>query len=422
VGEGGAIRSSIDGVTWNARDSGTTKDLRDVTWSAAGQAVAVGEDGAVVTSADGATWTARQPPSSDSFTAVGSSQALVVATTFPYPGSQSALMTTPDGATWTTRVQGIVSFNRLIHAGGQFVGVGSYRAATSSDGIGWSTSEVPGIPNAIVHTGASYLAIGSDRNGAAAVFTSTDGLAWSLRSADHDLVAIARRPSDGVLLVVGSDVARTSSDGGATWVLDLLTPKLLENYPFLDVVWSPSASAFIALVQIAANQYGYRSSDGRAWTQIAYVPCYGGLAVSDGGRLLATGSSLTGTCIATSDDDGTTWTPRTPPAGGRVEKAFWLGGQFVGVGRSGAIATSPDGASWTARSSGVTVTLRGAAASAAALVVVGDAGTILSSADGERPGRRANRAPPTRFAAWCGPAASSSRWAAPGCCSDRRTG
>jgi len=381
VAVGDGICSSPDGVTWTARASGTTKQLRAVTWTGA-QFVAVGEDGAVVTSPDGATWTLRPPSTSDSFTAVGSSPALAVATTFPYPGSQSALMTTPDGVDWTTRLTGIAPFNRVVHAGGRFVGVGFYSAATSSDGIDWTTSSgVPGIPDAIVHTGAGYVAAGSDRNGAGAVFTSSDGLAWSLRSADHDLVAIARRPTDGLLVVVGSDVARTSADDGGTWALDLLSASLSENYPFIDVVWSPAAD-FMALVQVGLNQYAYRSSDGRGWTQVAYVPCYGGLAVSESGRLLATGSSLSGNCIATSDDDGATWTPRTPPAGGRLEKAFWLGGQFVAVGRSGAIATSPDGASWTSRASGVTTTLRGAAASLTTLVVVGDAGVVLTSADG----------------------------------------
>jgi hypothetical protein len=261
-------------------------------------------------------------------------------------------MTTPDGVNWTTLASGIAPFNRVVHAGGRFVGVGFYSAATSPDGIDWTTrSDVPGIPNAIVHTGGEYVATGSDRNSAGAVFTSSDGLSWTLRSADHDLIAIARRPSDGLLVVVGSDVARTSGDGGATWTLDLLTASLWENYPFLDVVWSPSANAFVALVLVGANQDAYRSSDGRTWTKITWVPCLGGLAVSESGRLLVTGSSLTGACIATSDDDGATWTPRTPPAGGRLEKAFWLGGQFVAAGRSGAIATSPDGASWTARAS-----------------------------------------------------------------------
>lgn len=380
VGDGGAIGTSPDGITWTARTSGTTSTLRSVTWSGS-RFAAVGDDGAVVTSPDGTTWTLQAAPTADSFTAIGSSPAIFVATTFPYPGSQSALLTSPDGVTWTPRVAGVVgSFNRVEHLGGQFVGVGFYSAATSPDGLDWTTGAVPGIPSAVVHTDAGYVAAGTDRNGAGAVFTSTDGLAWSMRAADHDLVALARRPSDGLLLAVGSDTARTSSDGGATWALDWLTPNLSENYPFLDAVWSPSAGAFIGLVQVAANQYAYASVDGRAWTRLAPVPCHGGLAVSPAGLLLVTGTSLMGACVATSPD-GNTWTQGTPPAGG-LRKAFWIGGQFLGVGSGGTLATSPDGASWTPRASGATAALRGAAASPSTLVVVGDGGTILTSGDG----------------------------------------
>lgn len=382
VGEGGAAYSSADGVSWTSRGSGTTKDLRDVTWTGS-RFLAVGSDGAVTTSPDGIGWTSQAAPTTDSFTAIAASQSLAVATTFPYAGSESALLTTPDGIDWTPRIPGISSFNDVLFAGGRFVGVGFYTSATSLDGIDWDTGgTVPGVPDAVVHTGTAYAAAGTDRNGAGAFFTSADGLEWSMRSADHALIGIARRPSDGLLVTVGSDVSRVSADGGANWSLQLLTANVFENYPFLDVAWSPSASEFVALVQVAANQDAYRSSDGTAWTRVGWVPCYGRLAASDTGLLVATGSSLLGNCIATSENDGETWTTRTHPAGGRIDKPVWIGSQFVGVGTSGAIATSPDGVSWTARASGVTATLRGAAASPNALVVVGDGGTILSSADG----------------------------------------
>ncbi len=405
VGEGGAAFSSADGFTWTSRNSGSASALTDVVWTGS-QFLAVGQDGAVTTSPDGATWTPRPAPTSDSFTAVGASPSLAVATTFPYPSSQSALLTTPDGITWTPRLTGISPFNDVLFAGGRFVGVGFYTAATSPDGVAWDTSgTAPGIPEAIVHTGAGYAAVGTDRNGAGAFFTSTDGLAWTLRAADHDLVALARRPSDGLLLAVGSDVARTSADEGATWSLELLTPNIFENYPFLDVAWSSSANAFVAVVVLGANQYAYRSSDGRAWTQAGYVPCYGGLAASDAGLLVAAGSSLGGPCIATSPDDGATWTSRPQPAGGLLRKIFWAGGQFVALGSSGALATSPDGAAWTPRASGVTATLRGAAASTTTLVVVGDGGTILTSPDGATwTPRTSGTAYPLRRVTWTGSA------------------
>ncbi len=381
VGDGGTVLSSPDAITWTKRDSGTTSDLRSVTWDGS-LFVAVGTDGAVSTSADGLAWTHQAAPTTDSFTTVGSSASIIVATTFPYAGSTSALLTSPDGVSWTPRATGIHPFNRLIDAGGQFVGIGDYTSAISADGLAWTTTGVvPGIAESLVHTGTEYVAAGVDRDGSGAIFDSMDGLTWSMRAADHQLVALARRPSDGLLLAAGSDTVRTSSDGGATWRLDWLTPTLSENYPILDVVWSPSASAFIALVQVAANQYAYGSSDGRSFTSLGYVPCSGALAVSPAGLLVATGTSLSGACVATSPD-GATWTPGTAPSGGLLRKAYWTGTQFLAVGSGGALATSTDGASWTSRTSGVSATLNGAAASAAMVVVVGDGGAIVTSGDG----------------------------------------
>jgi len=381
VGRGGYVVSSPDGTSWTARTSGTAKDLRAVAWTGT-RFVAVGAEGAVVTSPDGAAWTLQPPPTTDAFTAVGASAALMVASTFPSVGPQGAVLTSTDGAAWTPQGTGLPSFNRVLHAGGRFLGAGFYAAATSPDGLAWTSgAPVPGILDAVVHTGAGYLATGSDGNGAGAVFSSADGLGWAMRAADHNLVALARRPSDGLLVAVGSNTARASSDGGATWTLDWLSADLAKNYPFLDLVWSPSASAFVALVQVAANQDAYGSVDGRTWTRVGGVPCQGGLAVSPAGLLLVTGSSLTGACVATSPD-GVTWTPGTPPAGGLLRKAFWVGGQFLAVGSGGALATSADGATWTPRTSGVGGTLRGAAASPTTQVVVGDGGTILSSSDG----------------------------------------
>lgn len=381
VGDGGYVASSPDGGTWTSRASGTTRDLRAITWTG-GRFVAVGAAGAVVTSPNGLSWTPQPDPTTDDFTAIGASPSLVVATTFPSSGSSTTLLTSADGSSWTPQSPAPGFFNRILFAGGRFVGGSFYSASTSPDGLSWTTSAtVPGILDAIVHTGAGYLASGSDGNGAGAVFSSTDGLAWSMRAADHALTALARRPSDGLLVTVGSNTARRSADGGATWALDWLSPDLARNYPFLDLVWSPTLDAFVGLVQVAANQDAYASADGETWTRLGGVPCSGGLAVSPAGLLLVTGSSLSGACVATSTD-GVTWTPGTPPAGGLLRKAFWVGGQFLAVGSTGALATSADGATWTTRPSGVTGSLRGAAASPATAVVVGDGGTILTSADG----------------------------------------
>ncbi len=55
VGEGGAILTSPDGVTWTPRAS---YSLDGVTWGG-DQFVAVGLEGTILTSPDGVTWTPR---------------------------------------------------------------------------------------------------------------------------------------------------------------------------------------------------------------------------------------------------------------------------------------------------------------------------------------------------------------------------
>jgi photosystem II stability/assembly factor-like uncharacterized protein len=145
-------------------------------------------------------------------------------------------------------------------------------------------------------------------------------------------------------------------------------------------VWSQPAAAFVAHVQVAANQYAYTSADGDAWTRRGNMPCNGALATSPT-RLVNVGFSLIGACVAVSDD-GATWTSATPPSTTAMQGVFWTGSQFVGVGGNGFIATSPDGSAWTLRSSGVTATLNGGAASGSIIVVAGVNGTLVTSSDG----------------------------------------
>jgi trimeric autotransporter adhesin len=60
----------------------------------------------------------------------------------------------------------------------------------------------------------------------------------------------------------------------------------------------------------------------------------------------------------------------------------WTGSEFVAVGASGEVFTSPDGRAWTDRSSGTASNLRGVAPSAGELIAVGTGGTIVTSTNG----------------------------------------
>src|SRR5260370_29320263 len=64
VGPGSAIRTSWDGVTWTARNSGNPSSLYGVAYGN-GLFVAVGNEGAIVASTDGISWTPRDSGTDD---------------------------------------------------------------------------------------------------------------------------------------------------------------------------------------------------------------------------------------------------------------------------------------------------------------------------------------------------------------------
>lgn len=382
VGQQGAIFSSPDAAAWTARISGTTRNLTDVTWTG-DRFVAVGADGTVVTSVDGINWTLQVPPTTDSFTAVSGNLSLVVGVTFPDAvGTSPQLLTSGDGGvTWTPSATGLGTFNQIIYADGRFVAAGFNKTVTSIDAVMWTSSgQLPAVISSLVHANGQYVAVGSNGTTSGIMLTSPDGVSWSILQAAHDLKRIARSAADGRLVAVGfSDIVRTSTDNGTTWQFAPSGP-LGSSHPFLDVVWSPSASAFVGHVQIAANQNAYTSIDGAAWTKGGSMPCNGAITASPA-LMVNVGSSLTGACISTSGD-ATTWTRVMSPSGSVMQGVFWTGSQFVGVGNSGLIATSPDGTAWTVRPSGVSAILNNGTASGSTLVAVGNSGTIVTSSDG----------------------------------------
>src|SRR5690606_14605514 len=57
--------------------------------------------------------------------------------------------------------------------------------------------------------------------------------------------------------------------------------------------------------------------------------------------------------------DGITWTSRSGGTTQNLWDITYGGGQYVAVGDSGTVLTSPDGITWTSRSGGTTQNLRG---------------------------------------------------------------
>jgi len=103
VSNGGAIYTSTDGLVWTAQSSPVSADLYGVTFGN-GLFIAVGAGGVILSSADGSVWVNRTP-------------------------------TAPDGG----------DLNTVVYGNGRYLAEGA-GAATSSDGINWSPSQLPPNP------------------------------------------------------------------------------------------------------------------------------------------------------------------------------------------------------------------------------------------------------------------------------------
>jgi photosystem II stability/assembly factor-like uncharacterized protein len=107
-------------------------------------------------------------------------------------------------------------------------------------------------------------------------------------------------------------------------------------------------------------------------------------------RGLATGVDVGSATITASAEnisgsttlDITTWISRTSHTTTTLYNVVWSGTQFVAVGGSGTILTSPDGVTWTSQNSNIANDLFGVTWSGTQFVAVGGSGTILTSPDG----------------------------------------
>lgn len=387
VGQNGTIIYSTDASNWNAVPTvtidtpdivGFEPELVGVTWTGT-QFVAVGESGVVVTSPNGINWTVQQSPTGDSFTAIASHGGLIVAATYPYPGSEGALMTSSDATNWTAPVRPLgLAVETIVYAGGKWVVTGSYNSMTSTDGQTWTVGAgAPGILTSVVHNGTEYVATGTTGNSFGAVFASNDGLNWTVRNVTSMSTATAMSPS-GRMVAVGNDSSSRTAVDGVSWEFGRL-----DSSPSLDVTWSPKLNSFVALLQVAANEDLYTSVDGKTWQVLGNdAPCgsLGATVIASPDILVNAGASLSEPCLATSAD-GITWQTQMPPWTQSTTKGFWTGSQFIILGTQGLVVTSPDGGTWTSRTSGTTKSLYGGASSTSMTVLVGEGGTILTSVD-----------------------------------------
>ncbi|KPC54316.1 sialidase family protein [Amantichitinum ursilacus] len=181
VGSGGSIRTSGPaGTTWTDRTSGTTNDLRGVTWTSglANLFVAVGANGTIVTSPDGITWTTRTSGTSANLNSVAVSAGYYVAV-----GDNGTTLYSADAVTWTAETP--------------------FTSATLL-GINYNISDTK-----FYATGAGGI-----------MFTSSDATTWTqvTTNTGNDLYSVAAN-SSGVRVAVGANGTIIESTDGTTWAV-----------------------------------------------------------------------------------------------------------------------------------------------------------------------------------------------------------
>lgn len=384
VAAGSEVATSTDGATWNWTAlplSGLPlgADVRAVTWTGT-QFVAVGMMGTILTSPDGVTWTPQTSGTTQAFSAVGSTSTLIVACTVG-GSAGSGIYTSTNGVIWTYSSTTPTDCNSIINAGGQWVAGGNTGIATSTNGTTWTTATTQphGWIYSLVYNGTQYVAGGQTIWSKPAVYTSTNGAAWTMKSLYDRFLSVARNPTTGLLVAVtGTDRSLVSSDNGVTWQYGGVTIASTADY-LMNVVWSPGLSQFVA----SGSGTAWGSTDGLNWTVLGTGACSGKMAASTTLLVSSCYYGVVGTSGVMSSTNGVTWTASTTyPSTQLVNNVFWTGTQWLALGTAGDISTSFDAMTWTLQTSGSTNALNGFATDGTTMVVVGGFGTILTSTNG----------------------------------------
>jgi hypothetical protein len=218
VGQSGTILTSTDGTTWSSQTSGTTQNLKDVTYSN-NLFITVGGNGTILTSTDGITWTSRTSNSTLEFRRVKylNSKFIIIS----YDGNY---FTSSDGLSWekTTCIGGCSNGNccdDIIFVNGTYYISGRY-SYYSTDESTWNTYDCDGNQRSHGLNYGNNLFVNIERNN---ICTSTNGTSNWTKSTQSTDVLYRTVYGNELHIVVGSNnssedegVIIKSSDG-STW-------------------------------------------------------------------------------------------------------------------------------------------------------------------------------------------------------------
>ncbi len=439
IGVYSLVQTSPDGLTWTKRTlpsvitpgAPTVGVLRSITAGKDGRFVAVGDYSSIVTSTDGITWTyhfVAEPvinltsvaynPLKDRYVAVADEEGKIVTSVdgiswksslagprarlkriryvqgrFLTVGIAGSIFTSTSDNTWypVTFITDI-SLYGAVYGNGRYVAVGASSpeyyglrtniAVTSGDGKNYTVGSTVHLPNGtkqfndVAFGNGLFAAVGED----ALIQTSADGKVWDFRQvvAGQTLNAIAF--GGGQFIAIGDNGFIARSNDGKTW-----------NSGFTGLAKNFKGISYANGQFTAVGQYGAiaTSPNGIVWTiqppitdKLLKSVAYGN------GRWVAVGYDGV---VLYRIDGGLPWLGFSMGYGVNFSHLIFANSQFVAVGLSGKIYTSPNGVVWTARVSGTARHLNAIMHGPGQFAVVGDGPAMMTSPDDN--GKAANEQP-----------------------------
>ncbi|GFZ94672.1 hypothetical protein GCM10008018_46300 [Paenibacillus marchantiophytorum] len=325
--------------------------------------VAVGYNGVVLTSVDGVSWDNKSSGTTNNLSAITYGNGLYVAVGYTSTDYKSFIMTSVDGSTWTPQVSNkdallldVTYANGVFVAVGGKNGLGGFQSGTtlimtSSDGITWVATQGQGVGrdkqlSGITYGNGTFVAVG----GESTIFTSSNGTNWSITYSQPSSPFGPRSPDligatyDGnKFIVVGLDGKMLISTNGSSWT-DASSGTKADLYR----IASPNEKYFL-FGRIYEN-FGYRniqltSTDGNKWEEVKPAPTrFISKIIYAQNTYVAVGER--GTILTSSD--GKEWVSQTRGITESLQSIIYSGGKYIAVGGySSAVYTSDDGNSWT---------------------------------------------------------------------------
>jgi hypothetical protein len=275
------------------------------------------------------------------------------------------------GSTWTAKtVSTSIHIFGISHFAGVWIARGAGAVFSTDDGENWNLSSLPaGAATAGGGLACSSTLAVAARDASRDIYTSIDGINWTLHASvlpnsfgsafGNSIVSLSFDPTIGLFLITGNDatfgtlIGATSPDG-VNWTVRAGLASGFSSPGGIPTTF-PSNGTFLAGHTGFGNGSGFKTSiDGINWSVEAVNPftnpsyalgCYNGFVWAAGNSSIQ--DNPPGNANVFVSSSGGAWTVKTPPAGTYFAVGN-SGRKLIALGRSVIATSTDDGDTWTA--------------------------------------------------------------------------